>query len=77
MSKLRSSSLRIPYKRPRIMLMASDLPNNPDVAYHLTWALAEDGESVWARDILDKSILDHPTFNERDDAETLLQQFSS
>ncbi len=56
---------------------AAGLPGNPDVAYHLAWALTEDGQTDPAREILEKILVDRRTFSERKDAEALARRLGS
>ena len=56
---------------------ATRQPENPTVHYHLAMALSQHGDSEAARATLEQVLRDHPSFAEREDAESLLRRLSS
>lgn len=53
---------------------SSKRPDLPAIAYHLAYALEKSGEKDKAVSILSKIIREHPDFDEREDAQKLLNQ---
>ncbi len=52
------------------------LPDNPDIQYHHALALAENGLTVQARQVLRELLDKHPRFTSRTQAQVLLQRLS-
>ncbi len=53
------------------------LPENPDVIFHFAKALAENGDNAKARDLLADILAAHPSFSERDKAESFFRKLGS
>jgi cellulose synthase operon protein C len=51
---------------------AAALPGNPDVQFHLAFALNETGDAAGALEILQRILADSAPFHERASAEALL-----